>query len=111
MSSQSPISESCPGNGDDGLDAENYAINRFASPAAKVRLFRSLFRGREDVYPQRFESRKTGKSGYQPACANEWVEGVCHKPRIKCSDCLNQRFFPVTDTVVQWHLSGQNNRG
>jgi hypothetical protein len=42
------------------------------SPApTKIALFRSLFRGREDVYPRRFESRRTGKSGYAPACANE----------------------------------------
>ena len=48
-------------------------INQFSSSADKIALFRSLFRGREDVYPQRFESSKTGKSGYSPACANEWV--------------------------------------
>ena len=47
------------------------------SPAeVKIGLFRSLFRGREDVYPRRFESRKSGKAGYQPACANEWF-GAC----------------------------------
>ena len=34
----------------------------------KIALFRSLFRGREDVYPRRFESKRTGKSGFQPAC-------------------------------------------
>ena len=38
------------------------------TPAEKVRLFRSLFRGREDIYPTRFVSKKTGKSGYAPAC-------------------------------------------
>ena len=48
-----------------------------SSPEEKVALFRSLFRGREDVYPRRFESRKTGKSGYAPACSNEWVRGIC----------------------------------
>lgn len=32
----------------------------------KIALFRSLFRGREDVYPRRFESKKTGRSGYAP---------------------------------------------
>lgn len=63
-------------------------------------------RGREDVYPRRFESRKTGKSGYAPACANEWVRGVCEKPRIKCAECPNRRFLPVTDDVIRWHLSG-----
>jgi superfamily II DNA or RNA helicase len=78
-----------------------------SSPAhVKVALFRSLFRGREDVYPRRFESRKTGKSGYTPACAHEWVRGVCEKPRIKCSDCHQRRLLPVTDDVIAWHLSG-----
>jgi hypothetical protein len=32
--------------------------------ADKVKLFRALFRGRDDVYPTRFVSRKTGKPGY-----------------------------------------------
>ncbi|MCZ3115108.1 hypothetical protein NYZ21_21960, partial [Acinetobacter baumannii] len=53
----------------------------------KVALFRRLFRGRTDVFPVRWESKTTGKSGYAPACANEWRAGVCEKPRIKCGDC------------------------
>ena len=57
-------------------------VERTSPSHAKIALFRSLFRGREDVYPRRFESRKTGKSGYAPACANEWVRGICEKPRI-----------------------------
>jgi hypothetical protein len=76
--------------------------------AAKIALFRTLFRGRDDVYPRRFESRKTGKSGYAPACANEWVQGICEKPRIKCAVCSHRRFLPVTDDVIRWHLSGRD---
>jgi len=75
-------------------------IHQLSSPEEKIALFRSLFRGREDVYPRRFESRKTGKSGYAPACANEWVRGICEKPRIKCAACPNRRFLPVTDEVL-----------
>jgi superfamily II DNA or RNA helicase/very-short-patch-repair endonuclease len=82
------------------------------SPAkAKIALFRSLFRGREDVYPRRFESPKTGRAGYSPACGNEWVRGICEKPRIKCSECPHQRFLPVTDDVIRWHLCGQDDNG
>lgn len=82
------------------------------SPAeSKIALFRGLFRGRDDVYPVRFASRKTRKSGYQPACGNEWVPGVCEKPRIKCTACPHQRFLPVTDDVVRWHLSGRDDAG
>jgi hypothetical protein len=77
----------------------------------RLRCFRNLFRGREDVYPRRFESRKTGRTGYQPVCANEWVRGICEKPRIKCSDCPRQCFLAVTDEAVLWHLSGHDNEG
>ena len=86
-------------------------VTKNSPPAAKIALFRSRFRGREDVYPRRFESRRTGKSGYAPACANEWIRGICEKPRIKCTDCPNRRFFQVTDEVVSWHLSGRDPSG
>ncbi len=83
-------------------------VNQQSSAEVKIRLFRSLFRGREDVYPRRFESRKTGKSGYAPACSNEWVRGICEKPKIKCAECQHRRFLPVTDDVIRWHLSGED---
>jgi len=41
------------------------------SPAEKVALFRSLFRGREDVYPRLWVSAKRDRKGYSPVCANE----------------------------------------
>ena len=87
------------------------SVDQHSSSVAKIALFRSLFRGREDVYPRRFESRKTGKSGYAPACANEWVRGICEKPRIKCAECPHRRFLSVTDDVVRWHLSGYDADG
>jgi hypothetical protein len=92
-----------------GRDSEQ--IHHHSPVESKISLFRSLFRGREDVYPLRFESRKTGKCGYQPACANEWVTGLCEKPRVKCTECPNRRFLPITDEVIRWHLSGQDDNG
>jgi len=86
-------------------------VNQRSPAQAKIALFRSLFHGREDVYPQRFESRKTGRAGYSPACGNEWVRGICEKPRIKCSECPHQHFLPVTDEVIRWHLCGQDDKG
>src|SRR3954454_24630819 len=73
---------------------------------AKVALFRSLFRGRHDLYPLRWENRE-GKSGYAPACANEWKPGICQKPRVKCSDCPRKAFLPLDDDVLIRHLSGE----
>ena len=81
-------------------------INNSSSPQAKIILFRSLFKGREDLYAKRFESRKSGKSGYQPVCRNEWVRGVCEKPKISCGVCTKRLFEPVTDEVIRYHLEG-----
>jgi superfamily II DNA or RNA helicase/very-short-patch-repair endonuclease len=77
----------------------------------KVALFRSLFHGRDDVYPRRFESRSTGRSGYAPACGNEWVRGVCEKPRVACAVCAHRRFLPVTDEIIHRHLLGEDQEG
>ena len=82
---------------------------RFSS-AEKVALFRRLFRGRNDVYPLRWESAK-GTSGYAPACENEWKPGVCHKPKVRCGDCTQRVFLPVTDQVIYDHLSGKHTIG
>lgn len=87
------------------------AVNHRSAPEAKIALFRSLLLGREDVYPRRFESRKTGKSGYAPACANEWARDLCDKRSVKCAECPNRRFLPVTDDVIRWHLSGRDDSG
>jgi hypothetical protein len=81
------------------------------SPEEKVSLFRQLFRGRADVFPTRFVSRKTGKPGYAPACTNEFVRGVCELPKVKCGECPNQAFVPVDDATVLAHLQGREVMG
>jgi len=81
------------------------------TPVDKVRLFRSLFRGREDIFPTRFVSARTGKSGYAPACRNKFVRGVCELPKVKCGDCPNQAFIPFDDAAVVGHLTGRHVMG
>ena len=76
----------------------------------KVALFRRLFRGRTDLYPVRWES-KAGKTGYAPACANEWRAGICEKPRIKCADCGHRSLIALTDRTIFDHLAGRHTTG
>lgn len=92
-----------------GGNSSVYGKNRLTSRSNqddKITLFRSLFKGREDVFPKRFESAKTGKSGYQPCCRNEWIKGICGKPKVKCAYCENRDFIPVTDDIIRNHLMG-----
>lgn len=56
----------------------------------------------------RWENAKTGRTGYAPACANDWVKGVCGKPQVKCGECQNQAFIPVSDEVIVAHLHGMD---
>ena len=92
-------------------EQQHPVVNQHSPATDKIALFRALFRGREDVYPRRFESRKTGKSGYSPACANEWVRDLCDKRKVKCAECSNRRFLPVTAETFRQHLSGQDKTG
>lgn len=89
----------------------NPIVTRDSPASDKIMIFRSLFRGRTDAYPRRFESRKTGRAGYGPACANEWARGLCDKRKVKCADCPNRRLLPVTDKVIRWHLTGVDDDG
>ncbi|GAE26597.1 hypothetical protein JCM9140_2679 [Halalkalibacter wakoensis JCM 9140] len=73
---------------------------------AAISLFMNLFRGRSDVFAQRWKSSTTGKSGYSPACKNEWDKELCRKPKIKCQDCSHRLFSPLTSQVIYEHLSG-----
>lgn len=82
------------------------SINANSPISGKIALYRSLFRGRDDLFPKLWLSKKTGKTGYSPVCENEWVRGVCKKGSIKCGECENRKFSPLTDEVIHEHLKG-----
>ncbi len=87
--------------------AQTGVIHNESSREVKIALFRSLFRGREDVYPVRWE-RKDGRSGYSPACVLEWKKPLCGKPAVKCGNCRHRKLLPVTDEVIHHHLIGKH---
>lgn len=83
------------------------SARRELPPPEKIALFRSLFRGREDVYAIRFESAN-GKSGYAPASERNWtaLSKVPLSERKKL-DKATRRLLPLTDSVLHQHLSGK----
>lgn len=94
------------------IQSSNIAtITNQSPPEEKIKLFRSLFRGREDVYAKRWYSEKSGKSGYQPVCLNEWNTWLCDKRKTKCSECKNRKFAPLDDGAVYKHLQGKSLSG
>jgi len=74
----------------------------------KVALFRSLFRGREDVFARRWYNPKTGKSGYHPVCTRKWSPSFCDKKKYKCTECPNREFQPLEYSDIYAHLEGKD---
>jgi hypothetical protein len=73
----------------------------------QIKLFMSLFRGRDDVYARRWE--KDGRSGYTPAYEFDWTEFMAHKRRGgSMKDFENKRLIPLTEDVIRGHFAGQN---
>ena len=87
---------------------ETPTVHKYSSSQEKINLFRSLFRGREDVIARRWQSMTSGKSGYQPVCENEWKEGLCDKRKYKCANCPNRMLKPLTDEDIYKHLEGKD---
>lgn len=77
---------------------------------AKVNLFKSLFRGREDIYAVRWE--KDGRSGYMPAYKIDWSDYNQHKARGgSFGDYDKKEYLSFNDQVVKEHLSGKKTIG
>ena len=96
---------------DDVVTVPKPVPKRILSVEERVKLFRSLFKGREDVFARRWFSKATGKSGYQPVCQNEWDRQLCDKKKYKCAECPNCQFSPLTYDDIYKHLEGKNANG
>ncbi|MCF6268723.1 MAG: hypothetical protein L3J41_03340 [Melioribacteraceae bacterium] len=87
------------------------SVNKNSSTTTKLKLFTSLFKGRTDVYAKKWVSIKL----------NEWRQGICKKPQIKCSqynhklyDVLNDREIEGIKTItfeVKTYSSFSHSRG
>lgn len=87
------------------VSQEALSSNRVLSAEERLAIFASLFKGR-NMYAKRWESAKTGKKGYSPACRNEFVDGVCNKKKTNCADCKHRDLLPLTKEVLKQHLLG-----
>jgi hypothetical protein len=81
-------------------------VNNKSESISKIKLFMSLFKGRDDVYAQKWENKKKATSGYSPVCLNQWQVGLCGKPKTPCSKCANQLYAALDEHVIENHLRG-----
>src|SRR5699024_3987779 len=76
----------------------------------QIKLFQSLFKGREDFYARRWE--KEDRSGYIPAYDVDWDEYEKHKALGgSFENFKHKKLSPFTPTVLRKHLSGKETIG
>ena len=77
----------------------------------RIALFRSLFRGREDVYARRWDN-PDGRSGYSPAALKDWKAINSSRPEDrKRVDQHTRKFLPLAELVIENHLLGKETIG
>jgi len=92
---------------DESTDGASFLnVNNTSDSISKIKLFMSLFKGRDDVYAKRWESKKKATSGYSPVCLNQWQDGLCGKPKISCTKCANKSYAVLDEHVIEDHLRG-----
>ena len=87
-----------PENGEPSPETEQppiSTINKYSSPSEKIRLYMSLFKGREDVYAHKYFNKKEGKMVYGPMKSKPWER----KPG-------DGEYAPFDERVVDHHLRG-----
>jgi superfamily II DNA or RNA helicase len=89
----------------------NLSININSTLEEKIKLYRSLFYGRNDVFALMFYNKSKNKPGYKPYCINEGKHGICNKWEIKCSDCDFRKFKSLEYSDIAEHLSGHKTIG
>lgn len=92
-------------------DDERAGLNERSPKDAKIALFHSLFRGREDVYAVRMRFR-SGEWGYVPASIRDWKAVLSADAALrKKVDKKTRKLLPLTDEVLRQHLEGKQTIG
>ncbi|MVX63399.1 hypothetical protein GKZ28_06785 [Clostridium chromiireducens] len=96
---------------DNKKQINSHSININSTLEEKIKLYRSLFHGRNDVFALRWDNESKNTCGYKPYCINEWKHGICNKSEVKCSDCDFRKYKSLEDKDIIDHLSGQKTIG
>ena len=91
--------------------SEVVQLGTLSDNPAKIALFRSLFRGREDVYAERWRA-KDGTWAYRPASKKDWRAVLASRPEDhRKVDRQTRTLHPLTDEVIRQHLTGKKTVG
>jgi|SRR5579885_991270 len=72
------------------LHEQDDVVNEHSRKDAKIALFRSLFRGRDDVYAVRTRFR-SGEWGYMPASIRDWKAVLLARTAFRCMRACRTR--------------------
>ena len=106
-----PIPQLAAENQPPAKTVETAPVDKEERARRRIALFRTLFRGREDVYARRWEN-DDGRHGYMPVVVKDWNAINRSRPEErKKVDQKTRKFIPLTDAVIESHLLGKETVG
>lgn len=77
------------------------------SKEEKIDIYSSYFKGRQDIYAEKYYDKETGKKKYAPVCANKFSE-ICN---FKCKKCTNKKYMGISNNELMKHFKGIKSYG
>lgn len=73
----------------------------------KIKIYLSYFKGRNDIYAERYYDKETGKKKYSPVCSNKFSE-ACN---FKCKTCEHKKYLGLQGVELIKHFKGIKSYG
>ena len=89
-----------------------YDENQKLTSEEKIKIFQSYFRGRTDIYANRYISKLTGRKGYSFACENRFNRQNCAITLRtgSCNKCSYRNPSALTEDTIKVHFTKRNNQ-
>ena len=82
--------------------------NEYLNNQEKIKVFKSYFKGRDDIYAYRYFNKNKQQYSWGTKCGNQFKEGCrLGKQKRACSNCPTAAWMPLTDDILNAHFKGQ----
>lgn len=79
--------------------------------AEKIRIYTSYFKGRNDIFAERYFRKSDNQKGYSPVCRNKYSINCDLKKYVSCKGCPYKARYGITKEDLLNHFKGKKSYG
>ena len=81
------------------------------SKEEKIKIYSDYFKGRTDIFAERYFRKLDNKKGYSPVCSNKYSINCNMKKYIACKECPYKEYYGMTNLDLLNHFKGKKSCG